>query len=220
MTITVQPNFLSSILLGKGPTALIQLIAQAAAAELGIPADLPVKISLNLLAPAEDLSARDVPTGKFIAGQTGPQDSEKEAILQGKPPVNFTIYISPTLGVAKLLTVVCHEMIHVSQWTSRAFQLHQSTGAEPKVICQFRGLPTDNISYSDAPWEREAYAGEDGLASKVFDRLQMPQEFKLGAFTDESRDRVTDWMHQAFTNLQSTNHQPGEPLQQAARSKD
>ena len=73
----------------------------------------------------------------------------------------FTLTLRKGLGLYDLISTVCHEMIHLKQYARRELRnVNGNTMWKKKAY--------NDVSYLDAPWEKEAYRLEDKLAIQCF----------------------------------------------------
>ena len=70
---------------------------------------------------------------------------------------NYVLSINRNLPLLELVSTICHEMIHVKQYARN--ELRQVKG---KTMWKTRNC--SNVEYFDAPWEKEAFKRETGLA--------------------------------------------------------
>jgi len=73
----------------------------------------------------------------------------------------FTLSIRKGMSVKDLISTLVHEMIHVKQYARN--ELRNVNGKT-----MWKKKDHSNTSYEDAPWEKEAYRLEKGLALECF----------------------------------------------------
>ena len=77
----------------------------------------------------------------------------------------FTVTIRKSLPIFELVGTIIHEMIHVKQYARRELRVaHGNTMWKKKSY--------NNVSYIDAPWEKEAYRLERKYALECIEQLE------------------------------------------------
>ena len=78
----------------------------------------------------------------------------------------FTLTICKGLGLFDLVSTVCHEMVHLKQYARRELRnVNGKTMWKKKVY--------NNVNYWDAPWEKQAFKEEVGLALECFQQMKI-----------------------------------------------
>lgn len=77
----------------------------------------------------------------------------------------YTITIKKGLGLFDLVSTICHEMVHLKQYVKK--ELREKDGVQ-----MWKKKSYKNVSYMDAPWEKEAFRVEKRLAMECFETLQ------------------------------------------------
>ena len=75
---------------------------------------------------------------------------------EGDTNRDFTLIINKNLSIDDLVTTIAHEMVHVKQYAR-----NELTHINGKHMWKSRLY---NEDYYNSPWEKEAYALEEGLA--------------------------------------------------------
>jgi|SaaInlStandDraft_1057018.scaffolds.fasta_scaffold222031_2 hypothetical protein len=74
----------------------------------------------------------------------------------------FYMRLRRGMSLYDIVSTVCHEMVHVKQYVK----------GELRDMRQWKSRRvSDNTSYADLPWEKEAYKMEEGLALECFKEL-------------------------------------------------
>lgn len=84
---------------------------------------------------------------------------EMQAILQGYPDIKqYCLYLRST--ATDLLTIICHEMIHLSQYYRGDLRVVGTT-------FKWKGQDYNKIPYNDRPWEKEAFGNQSKIEKQV-----------------------------------------------------
>jgi len=78
----------------------------------------------------------------------------------------YTLSIQRDLSLFDLISTVCHEMIHVKQYARKELRERQGK-------TMWKAKNHSNTSYENAPWEKEAFKHETGLAFECFHQLNV-----------------------------------------------
>ena len=78
----------------------------------------------------------------------------------------FELEIRKGLSLYDLISIVCHEMVHVKQYYRK--ELCPSHQRWKK-----KRLPKKDLDYMDLPWEKEAFKLEGALALECFQELNV-----------------------------------------------
>jgi len=78
-------------------------------------------------------------------------------------PREFEIELEASLGRIAMIRTLAHEMVHIKQWAKNELKEYVRKDAH------WHGSPVSpDTPYRDLPWEVEAYAMQDKLASDYF----------------------------------------------------
>lgn len=76
----------------------------------------------------------------------------------------FDLEIDKNLSLFDFVATLCHEMVHVKQYARRELRCDKMGNTLWKRSGTF-----NTVAYEDAPWEKEAFKLEKGLALKCFE---------------------------------------------------
>jgi hypothetical protein len=78
----------------------------------------------------------------------------------------YTLSIRKGMNLFDLIGTICHEMVHVKQYARK--ELRNTNGRT-----MWKKKDHSNTNYEDAPWEKEAYKLEKGLALECFEKIEI-----------------------------------------------
>ena len=89
-------------------------------------------------------------------------DFELQAMLIGYPSLKkYSLILRSNIGAASILSVVCHEMVHLDQYNRGDLELIGKTFKWKKQ--EYSG----QVPYFDRPWEKEATKKQKEIENKV-----------------------------------------------------
>jgi hypothetical protein len=83
--------------------------------------------------------------------------------MEGDTNREFELEIDKNLSLYDLVSTVCHEMVHVKQYARKELRCDRDGNQ------MWKKGKFNNVQYEDAPWEKEAFKLERGLALKCFE---------------------------------------------------
>ena len=118
------------------------------------------KIILTQILKIEDITL-DVITNDKVVSKFDTKDLEMAALLDGHPEMGrYILHLRSTVSPYELLSVICHEMIHLRQYYSNQLRLIGTTFS-------WKGKTYENIDYWSRPWEKEARSEQYQIEKQV-----------------------------------------------------
>jgi uncharacterized protein YjaZ len=87
--------------------------------------------------------------------------------MQGDDNRTYELEIDKNLSLYDFFSTITHEMVHVKQYARNEIRFDEKTGANMWK----RSRVSQNTSYMDLPWEKEAFRLERGLALECFQEI-------------------------------------------------
>lgn len=81
---------------------------------------------------------------------------------------SYLIHIERTLDPGMFVRYLCHEMVHVMQYTQGTLQELHGSPVPGTVIWMGQELAEHDYRYIDLPWEAQAFEMQESLAEKFF----------------------------------------------------
>ena len=106
--------------------------------------------------------------------EPAPTDSVLASIRAGKCPREFDIKLRPQ-SLDRMLVSFCHEMVHLKQWVTGELKA-TADGNYPKQIYHNVQVTDLDIPYEQRPWEMEAFAKMEPLATWVAGEMMKQRE--------------------------------------------
>ena len=93
--------------------------------------------------------------------------------------LHFDIELEKSLSRDKMISTICHEMVHVKQTARGELEMYNKPSLRGEFVC-FEGVGIWNgdeyivneDTYYDLPWEIEAYGREVGLRVRYLESIQ------------------------------------------------
>ena len=118
------------------------------------------KLILTQILKIDDVSIMVVTDDNFCK-RFDTEDIEIKAILQGYPVLKkYILYLKSDISNYELLSVICHEMVHLSQYNSGKLKLEGTT-------FKWEGKSYNHVSYWERPWEKEAKEKQYDIEKQV-----------------------------------------------------
>ena len=87
--------------------------------------------------------------------------------MEGDNNREFELEIDKNLNLYDLVSTICHEMVHVKQYARRELRCDRDGNQ------MWKKGKYNNVQYADAPWEKEAFKLERGLALECFENANL-----------------------------------------------
>lgn len=100
-----------------------------------------------------------------------PEKNMKNAMgycVHGETNREFELIIQKGLSLYNLISTVCHEMVHVKQYSRGELRSNKFGKMKWKAK-----IISDETSYMDLPWEKEAFKKEHKLAIQCFEEINV-----------------------------------------------
>ena len=118
------------------------------------------KIILTQILDIKDITL-DVYTNDKLVSKFDTEDIKMSALLDGHPECkHYSLHLRNDVPYFDLLSIICHEMIHLEQYNDNQLKLEGTTFI-------WKGIKYEGVPYWDRPWEIEARKRQYDIEKQV-----------------------------------------------------